>query len=1296
MHFFKNSVSFLAIMCVCGGAYAAARVAMTTNNMATTRRLASLSNVTKAVSSTTSTSSTSGSSTNVTLSDSECIEEYRSCMKSDNACGSDFEECTTNVLFHGHMGECFSTLYQCSSSAINSLFGTSNIGSLSGISSYVDGTNNTEVARYTYPTDGSIMGIDIIGASTRNKLSTADCVKKYKSCLSKDNVCGEDFELCTSEDEFKKQAVMCDSTLSRCQKEGFQQLFGEKQTTKPANNKLRPSDGDTLKWMTDGATLAAANAVNTCYKVIDSCFVNACAKNPYRCVEGVTFGVLGSADFVADQTKSTTVDEATATETQTASSVRKFYRAACQDTIGANKYCYMTFKSKTPSKKDLTDPDTREEIFDEAYSTRNKKDIIGIKVTDMVEKFDKSAKDKCIETFKTCAIRSCGGGSGAACYSRVFAGKDLTGTINKGNPYNDIVRGCAAAVNTDANCKYMAATLSAEGNVYNYTYSDGGAFDALFPAYDEATQNDKTSPVVAALNADLSTAYNDAAIAQLKKQCGNVVTNCVKSMCGANYQNCYRNRNDISLNTYSTTSDSFNKSMNKVGGVLDYTIVQGLCALTVKNSDVCAESLAIAKMGISDGEGDVRAGWGGATNIGSAWRASANDQYVQEVQETDQDGRPICECGNSGTAVCDYAEGGVTGCSTPHMISKSIANENNAVNTVFKDVLVDVEMEAQAQYKAKLTKEQNICLAQNSGANPNATFVWAKLKGKMKSDYGAKGLGEKGSVASNDLYNSFCRVKVTLMSEDKDVQNALGGETNAYFAAGDAFTCGSWISDSTIDSVTKKVGERARKEAGEGSQKDKNVDLWVTLGSGLVGGGLSAWGMDSLQTNASGSGLGGLLNKNLAKANTAEECTDQAKKAREAYDTAVRTKDQAKMDEAIRLARNAKTKLASVDEDKAKMEIPTVTLQTIKGKVTREARSAVAAVDAKYGLDKTDGDRIAALIEKVKGLCSSSSSDRSTGDPTDFQPCIDAVVSAENEWNSIVNRTYSAVGPVAELETIKGYLSQAEARLKKYRKYTAHTTTGGTKGSTNTTYELDTTTCLKGSWSVLQSNQIAYIKGLFSVNTEGNFIRSVSCPTMFANFAGSNDMIGGVPKSRLCFLYTNPYCKGKATTTTTPGKKGKTTYNNEDFRTSVNSLASDIATLRLYTVETEKAQAYVPASDEVRDPDTYEWDSKELTKMSDALSDLETACETATADNKQSGAGKRALWDAGAAVVGGGASALLAHGIVSTAQKAKYETAENEAIKEWMDNIGSKIHCYIGGEIVGDYGDIVTVNISED
>lgn len=870
MHFFKNSVSFIAVMCVCSAA-AAAVVASSSSRVgvvsAASRRLPSLSNIVKTPVSAASTTTSSASSATGTglISDTDCIDDYRECMKSDTACGPDFEECTTNVLFHGHMGECFSTLYQCSPAAIERLFGTSNLNALSDVANYVDGTNNTEIARYTYPTNGSVMGVDIIGAATRNKLNTSDCVKKYKRCLNKDNVCGEDFELCTSNDEFKKQAAMCDSTLARCQKEGFQQIFGEDITTKPANRKLIPNnDGDAHQWIEDGAALAAANAVNTCYKVVDNCFANACAKNPYSCVEDVDWSVVnaaqsvGSADVNAVVGNYADANGNIQTGRQMATDVRKFFRAACTDTIGSNQYCYMTFNDgKKPSKTDLQDEDIREDIFGEAYASR--KTILTTKVNELAKQFDTTARNKCIETFKSCAKQSCGGGSGAACYSRAFRGTSNQNSINNDTVYSDIENGCAAIVNTDANCRFMAAM---QGTTDTYTFNMGGSndtFATLFPKY---TSGNADSAIVAALNADLSTAYNDVAIENMKKQCSNVVSNCVKSMCGTDYQNCYRNRNDIRVATYSTESNSFNRSMNKVGGVLDYTIVQGLCMSTVKSADACAESLAIAKVGLADGTADVTGTWGsGVSTVSNAWRNSGQNYGYgvtkEGVQYTDANGKKHCTCSDGSHDVCGYEDGGNTDCQIAYMVEPDVQLSNAAATSLFQTVLADIELEAQAKYNAKLTHEQNVCLAQNSAANPDAAFVWAKLANNKKrpdSNYATNGLGTDGSVASNDLYNSFCRVKVTIQSEDKNIQAEMKNIPNAYFAVGDPFTCGAWISGAKLDSISETVAEAktGTKSGGDLTSGQKWGVAGITALTAITGG----VGTDLLQTKT---GLGGLL-----------------------------------------------------------------------------------------------------------------------------------------------------------------------------------------------------------------------------------------------------------------------------------------------------------------------------------------------------------------------------------------------------------------------------------------------------
>jgi hypothetical protein len=98
------------------------------------------------------------------------------------------------------MPDCISTLYQCSTSGINSLFG---VGAVDALSSVATTNEHDEVTRYTYPTDGSVLGQWVVAAAINNQYDTQTCVKRYTSCLHKDSVCGADFELCTTAKEFR-------------------------------------------------------------------------------------------------------------------------------------------------------------------------------------------------------------------------------------------------------------------------------------------------------------------------------------------------------------------------------------------------------------------------------------------------------------------------------------------------------------------------------------------------------------------------------------------------------------------------------------------------------------------------------------------------------------------------------------------------------------------------------------------------------------------------------------------------------------------------------------------------------------------------------------------------------------------------------------------------------------------------------------------------------------------------------------------------------------------------------------
>ena len=877
MHFFNKTIGLMAVLCAMPAAYAAtARPSI----VATTVGTASSRMPTMVVKTTTSNSTTGTTTSTALLNNSECIDAYSECIKGADACGENFEECTTKVLFHGKMPNCLGALAQCSTSGVNSLFGTTNIAALSTVA-----TKNTygEVTDYTYPTDGSVLGQMITAAAISNKYDTSTCVRRVTSCLRKDTVCGDDFELCTTNKEFRKQRVLCDSTLARCQSDGVIELLGS------SNRTAMPTASSRIgEMIAEGAALAAVQSVNTCYKVVEQCFMGACSENPYRCYENSSQSLATIVDAINNGSEITSEMIDTAIS---GSTIRAYLKNSCLDTIGSNKYCYATFigNGQMPTNAQLRDEDNQEEIFDAAYDSRMNV-AMRAKIADLVDKFDTRAKAKCTDTIKSCAMRVCGGGVGSACYATVFstAGEH---SINGAATYNEIKTGCAAIVNTDAYCKYAAANPNSTGT-YKYSYINRDAFDILFPEYDGGAGIDAIG-VVAALNSSLATNYNDAAIAQMRKSCENVAKGCIKSMCGTDYTNCYRNRTDIISGTYETGT-SLDKSMNKMGGVLDNNVVIGLCLDTVKNASSCEEHLAIqtAKSKSSDNVN----GWGANASVRDAWldanSTTAREEWSEEEVETgmcfpsDTKGG---KCNSNDLAPCDTVD--ANGCvyDTKQKLRYLDYVLDNEAKTLMQQVMVDIEKEAQATYNAKLTREQNMCFAANeaggilSNRDLGSTFMWAKLKSttKVPANYNVDGLKPSAFTASNDLYGSFCRVRVTLQSDDKNIQEAMRNKAwaTAYFAVGDAFTCGSWIPESALNEISEavakeKLGTDAKGELTKGQK-------WGVAGGTVLSAILGGVGTDIWQTQG---GLGGLLkttNSNLSykqkqTLNKLQSCTTAA------------------------------------------------------------------------------------------------------------------------------------------------------------------------------------------------------------------------------------------------------------------------------------------------------------------------------------------------------------------------------------------------------------------------------------
>ncbi len=871
MKILTNCIGLMAVFCVIGGADAAlraggSRVSSIPVNATTAaaRRLPTMISA-KNVATTTTTTTTSTSSL---MEMTECVEKYTECIKDADVCGFDFEECTTPELFYAKKPQCNNVLLQCSAAGINALFGTTSTTNLSAKNS------NDE---YVYPTAGSILGQFIEAGAINNRLDKSSCVKRYTSCLKKESVCGEDFELCTSNNEFKKQKIFCESTLARCMDDGKTELFGS--TNIDSNPTATSRLGIMIK---EGAQLATLNAVSTCYKVADQCILAACSANPYKCIANSSDLLSQIVDKINEGGKLTAEEAAAYSSAWTTSDVSKYIKSACHDTIGGNKYCYMTmYDGKLPSASELIDEDNRDEIYADVSAKR--KVAVESEIQKLANKFDTRAKDKCRETISACAMRSCGSGLGSACYKKVFGtSRDLGNSINGESTYTEIQRGCAAIVNTDANCQYAAAASNA--TAYNYTYSDANTFTILFPTQDEAKD---PIGVVEELTGLLADNYNDAAIERMGKQCRNTAVSCIRSLCGEDFVNCYRNRTDIMTDTYATDETKFNQSMNKVGGVLDFTIVRGLCLETVKSADVCDEHLKIQSILYNTDNGV--AGWGDKSSVREAWVDAVKDGYSAKAIEIEgefvETGLCTIDQSKAQNAKCKEKITNAQECNTvdedgclydvEQVVARKDYQVSMAADTLFQEVMGDLEKEAQAKYNAKLTAEQHMCVDANNGGimgrnDHSSTYMWVKLKNrKVPKNYSTNGLAANDFVASNDLYGSFCRARVTIQSDDPDIQSALQQKnqnwSTAYFAVGDVFTCGSWIPQDKLQEIAEKVAAKKLGKSVEDARKGKmsTGQKWATAAATIGGVGLGGVGgaylADSLQ---SGNMLGGLLQRN--------------------------------------------------------------------------------------------------------------------------------------------------------------------------------------------------------------------------------------------------------------------------------------------------------------------------------------------------------------------------------------------------------------------------------------------------
>ncbi|MBR0212454.1 MAG: hypothetical protein IJQ55_02495 [Alphaproteobacteria bacterium] len=222
----------------------------------------------------------------------------------------------------------------------------------------------------------------------------------------------------------------------------------------------------------------------------------------------------------------------------------------------------------------------------------------------------------------------------------------------------------------------------------------------------------------------------------------------------------------------------------------------------------------------------------------------------------------------------------------------------------------DVELKAQAQYNQKLTREQNKCRDLNAGGivgkndmTSGNAYAWVKLKSsRAPKNYEIKGLKSTDFTGSNDLYGSFCRIRVSLRSDEPAIQEYLSKHPDVattYFAAGDVFTCGSWIDTKALNEIAtvaaskdvcqslynknnikgkKWSQDEIAKRCADG-KLDSNQNLKAWLLSGGIGALTFTGASELIQAKATGKLGGGNSNNCSILTNTLAQNTQTAQTA---------------------------------------------------------------------------------------------------------------------------------------------------------------------------------------------------------------------------------------------------------------------------------------------------------------------------------------------------------------------------------------------------------------------------------
>ena len=667
----------------------------------------------------------------------------------------------------------------------------------------------------------------------RTRFTTSNCVRNYEACLREDDVCGANFQLCSNIRQFNKKRILCQDSLARCPSDGIKALFGNSVTTSDdtavANRAVCDSESVIVKrsfspalqdlavagdspiqmWIKEGNSWLATNSVEGCNKVADDCIKQACAASPHKCIAADSFTTDDANNMVNIISSSETSIRLNASIIKNfmdnlgwgSSNVNSYLREQCRETIGSNEACFTVVNpGKLAREADLIDRDSINEVYrdimESGINARFKMNQSRIK--EWTAQAALNAAEACKAAMVGCAINACGEGSTARCYG--LAKNTSTGAVDiKGMAGTGITNQCKNVIENNQSCKDVF--VSKGGNPSE--------------AWDKIWTQDSIG-AISGLSIELSQAFNEQAVANMRRKCQTAAETCVENECAPDFTACFissieaRNMRSKKVVNGVVTGKAWN-------GGFDGEMAKGLCLLEVKKDESCRNFFDVEYARNSKGaSGDS---WGTSSNARNAWLASPTTS-----------GTSLTFCSPNYTYSLGDLSTNVSGNANATFIAQCAEQERN----IFGTLIADIGTRVQSVFERKANEAKTACKDAGDG------FFWTTLP-----DQNARhGLKRQGT---EDTFGGSCQIEARLeiLIKNQPVKN-IDNCVYSYFGdPGDVIGCGEWLTDDCLENIETAVRNsevRSDEQVKRDTQRANKIGALVGTIGGLGLGGLGAWG----------------------------------------------------------------------------------------------------------------------------------------------------------------------------------------------------------------------------------------------------------------------------------------------------------------------------------------------------------------------------------------------------------------------------------------------------------------------